>query len=220
VATIIRKENMQLTEVASCIRLQRILNRIGLDQDKVEAFLENLSVHCFKSGLKEHEFIDRVNYICSLLDNLEMRLEQLPSYISKKNEQLNRKRKEIEDIELKEKLVIEKYGATMEQLEQYMQDKPLVDKNHALETKLKKITKQRDFVLEELSVKESEDFLFKDVFVSEHELETVSKELDTPLDAQELYTMTRELFAQPSKYIDIIKLFREHKSNKKEVSDL
>lgn len=210
VAIIIRKADMQLTEVATSIRLKRILNRIGLDQDKAETFLENLSVHCFKSGLKEHKFIDLVNYIGSLLDNLEMRLEEIPSYISKKNEELSRKRKQVEDVELKEKRVVQKYGATMEQLEQYMQDKPLVDK-----CQLQRRTRQRDFLREELSVKQLEDFLLKDVFVSEHELERASEELDTPLDAQELYRMARELFSNPSNYSDIIKLFREHKSNKK-----
>jgi hypothetical protein len=215
VAIMIRKGDMQLTEVATSIRLKRILNRIGLDQDKAETFLENLSVHCFKSGLKEHKFIDLVNYVGSLLDNLGMRLEEIPSYISKKNEELSRKRKQVEDIELKEKLVVQKYGATMEQLEQYMQDKPLLDKCHVLQTELQRRTRQTDFLREELSVKESEDFLLKDVFVSEHELERASEELDTPLDAQELYRMARELFSNPSNYSDIIKLFREHKSNKK-----
>ena len=75
VAVIFRKQDLQLTEVASSIRIHRILHNMGLEEEeKVEAFLENLSIHCFKSGLRDNEFIDIINYVSSLLQNLKVRL--------------------------------------------------------------------------------------------------------------------------------------------------
>ncbi|HJT48046.1 MAG TPA: hypothetical protein VJ729_07660 [Nitrososphaeraceae archaeon] len=203
VAVLIRKDGMQLTEVAHSIRIHRVLHNLGLnDEEKVESFLENLNTHCFKSGLKDAEFIDNINRISCLLCNLKINLSQLPSY-------LQHKIKEINDIELKEKIVLKKYGATMKDLEQYGKDKPLIDKTHALENQLNNVTKERNSLQQRISKMETDNFLLNTAYgVPEYELDLANRKLDKPIHAAELLDIAKEIFEKPSKHIEALKLMR------------
>jgi hypothetical protein len=215
VAVLFRRDGMQLTEIAHSIRIHGVLHNLGLnDEEKVEAFLENLDIYCFKSGLKDIEFIDTINYISCLLRNLEINLDHLPSYIQHKI-------KEINDIELKQNIVLKKYDSTMEALEQYMTNKPLIDKIYALENQLDNVTKERNSLQQKISKMETENFLLETAYgVPEYELGLVNRKLDKPIHARELFDMAKEIFEKPSKYIEALKLIREQHQCEKNNSEM
>ncbi|HJT49302.1 MAG TPA: hypothetical protein VJ729_14050 [Nitrososphaeraceae archaeon] len=214
VAVLFRSEDVQITEIAHSLRIHRVLHHIGLnDEEKVESFLENLDIYCFKSGLKDVEFIDKINQISCLLRNLEIDLDHLPSYIGHKI-------KEINDLQLKQTIVLKKYDATMEALEQYMTDKPSVDKIHVLENQLNNVTNERNSLQQRISKMETDNFLLETAYgVPEYELDLVNRKLDKPIHAEELLDISKEIFEKPSKHIEALKLIREQHQCEKNTSE-
>jgi hypothetical protein len=47
-ALTLKKENLDVNHFASAVRLKKVLDRIGLPEDKIELLLEEIKVHCFK----------------------------------------------------------------------------------------------------------------------------------------------------------------------------
>ena len=86
-----------------------------------------------------------------MLLNLRINLREAPSYIQQKI-------KEINDFELKEKLVLEKYGSTMQNLEQYIKDQSLFEKSRALENQLSNEKQKNNSLQNKLSKMQSENF--------------------------------------------------------------
>ncbi|MCC2647866.1 MAG: hypothetical protein K0S67_781 [Nitrososphaeraceae archaeon] len=51
---------------------------MGLNEDQVESFIENIIIYCIKHGLTDEEFLNIVNKVCALSDKP---LDQLPNHI-------------------------------------------------------------------------------------------------------------------------------------------
>ena len=82
VAFIIKNESMDLNFLASSIRLRRILEDNGLNEEQMESFIEKIEVHCFKRSLKVDEFINLISNISDISNNLNMAIDSLPEYVS------------------------------------------------------------------------------------------------------------------------------------------
>ena len=72
-------------------------------------------------------FLNIVNNVCALLDNLGMPLDRLPNHIMQQQLELEQVRGEIENAKLKEHQVLQHYNVTMNDLEEYRRNKPLVE---------------------------------------------------------------------------------------------
>ena len=72
VALVLKKYDLNLSVFAPSIRIKNKLDEMGLNEDQVETLIENINIHCFKHGLTGEEFLNIVNYVYALLDNLEM----------------------------------------------------------------------------------------------------------------------------------------------------
>src|ERR687889_1015857 len=81
VALVLKNEDLDLVVLADSIRLKKKLDDMDLNEDQIESFIENINVHCFKRGLKAEEFVNTINKIVSLSQNLGMPVGQLPHYI-------------------------------------------------------------------------------------------------------------------------------------------
>src|SRR5215218_5281459 len=119
VALVLKKYDLDLSVFVPSIRIKNKLVEMGLNEDQVETLIENINIHCFKHGLTGEEFLDIVNNVCSLLDNLEMPLDQLPNHIMQEQLELEQVRGEMEDVKLKEDKVLQHYNVTMNVLEEY-----------------------------------------------------------------------------------------------------
>jgi hypothetical protein len=53
--------------------------------NRSNSLINNSNTHCFKRGLIVEEFINIVDKVSALSDNLGMPLDQLPNHISYKN---------------------------------------------------------------------------------------------------------------------------------------
>jgi hypothetical protein len=72
VAIIVKKNGLDLSVLASSIRIKNKLVEMGLNEDQIESFIENIIIYCFKHGLTGEKFLNIVNKVCALSDRLEM----------------------------------------------------------------------------------------------------------------------------------------------------
>ena len=97
VALVLKKYGLDLSVLASSIRIKNKLDEMGLNEDQVETLIENINIYCFKHGLTGEKFLNIVNNVCALLDNLEMPLDQLPNHIMQQQLELEQVRGEIDN---------------------------------------------------------------------------------------------------------------------------
>jgi hypothetical protein len=97
VALVLKKYDLNLSVFASSIRIKNKLDEMGLNEDQVESFIENIIIYCFKRGLTAEKFLNIVNKVCALSDNLEMSVDQLPNHIMQQQLELEQVKGETEN---------------------------------------------------------------------------------------------------------------------------
>ena len=156
VAIIVKKYDLDLSILASSIRIKNKLDEMGISEDQVDSLIDNANTHCFKRGLTGEEYFNNVDKVCALSDNLEMPLDDLPNHIIQQELELEKVEKQTEDAKLKLSQVLQHYNVTMDILEEYKRDKPLIDRIKQLEKKLEEVVEDNNHLAEELASKESE----------------------------------------------------------------
>jgi transcriptional regulator with XRE-family HTH domain len=155
-ALVLKKHDLNLSVFASSIRIKNKLDGMGVNEDKIDSLIDNANTHCFKRGLTADEYFNNVDKVCALSENLEMPLDELPSYIIRQQLELEKVEKETEDAKLKQRQVLQNYDVTMDVLEEYRRNKPLIDRIKQLEKKLEEAEEENNYLAEELASKESE----------------------------------------------------------------
>ena len=103
------------------IGLNQFLNEIGLEEEKIEDFVKQLEIHCFKRGLTPNTFMNLVANISSLSGSLGVPVEELPESIKSSKELLEDTNLTIKNRVLMLKRVNENYNVTMTDLDEYIQ---------------------------------------------------------------------------------------------------
>ena len=156
VAILLKKEELDLDVFACSIRIKKKMDEMGINEDHTESIIEKINIHCFKRGLTAEEFFNNVDKVCALSENLEMALDELTNHIIRQQLELQKVEEETEDAKLKQRQVLQNYDVTMDILEKYKRDKPLIDHNKKLEKKLEEAVEENNYLAEELASKESE----------------------------------------------------------------
>ncbi len=122
------------------------MDDMRINEDQAESLIENINIHCFKRGLTDEEFVNIVDKVCALSDNLGMPLDQLPKHILQEELELELEqvRGEIEDAKLKEHQVLQHYNVTMNDLERYSRNEPLVE---TIKSQQNKLERQKDTLI-------------------------------------------------------------------------
>ncbi len=155
-ALVLKKHDLNLSVFAPSIRIKNKLDEMGVSEDKIDSLIDNSNTHCFKRGLTAEEFFNNVDKVCALSENLGMPVDQLPNYIIRQQLELQKVEEETEDAKLKQRQVLQNYDVTMDILEKYKRDKPLIDHNKKLEKKLEEAVEENNYLAEELASKEFE----------------------------------------------------------------
>ena len=133
VALVLKKHDLNLSVFAPTIRMKNKLDEMGVSEDKIDSLIDNSNIHCFKRGLTAEEFFNNVDKVCALSENLEMALDELTNHIIQQQLELEKAEKETEDAKVKQRQVLQNYYVTMDILEEYKRDKPLIDHIKKLE---------------------------------------------------------------------------------------
>jgi transcriptional regulator with XRE-family HTH domain len=212
VALVLKKYDLDLSVFASSIRLQKRLDEMGLNEDQIESLIENINIHCFKHGLTGEEFLNIVNKIVSLSQKLGIPVEQLPHYITQGKLELEKVKEKTEDAKVKLRQVLEHYNVTMDDLEEYRRNEPLVETIKSQQNKLEKAKRHINNLEKELSNERLKNFRFEySLLISEYELNEANKLLGRPIEPSELGEIADEIYHNPSKYTDIISEIRERR---------
>lgn len=195
-AVMLRRQGLEIGFFAGSVRLKRIVNGVGLKEEKIEDFIVHLSVHCFKRGFTPDEFMDVMTNISFFSDELGFPVEELPRCIARAKTLLEKLYQEIEDVKIKQNLVIANYNATMNDLEEFRRDK------HLLES-----LRGKAYFAGEQAKREISEYEW---FVSDHEMKLINKELERPIEVTELSELAKDLLHHPSKYADMIRSMRQH----------
>ena len=108
VAIIVKKKyDLDLPVFASSIRIKNKLDDMGLNEDQIDSLIDNSNTHCFKRGLTAEQFINIINRIVALSQNLGMPLDQLPNHIIQEQLELEKVKEQTEDAKLKLRQVLE-----------------------------------------------------------------------------------------------------------------
>ena len=156
VAILLKKEELDLDVFGSSIRLKKKMDEMGINEDQIETLIENVNIHCFKRGLSAEELVNTINKVSALSENIGMPLDQLPDYITQQELELVKLRDETEDAKTKQRQVLQHYNVTMDELQEFRRDKPLIDHIKKLEKKLEEAEEEKNYLAEALASKESE----------------------------------------------------------------
>jgi transcriptional regulator with XRE-family HTH domain len=212
VAIVLKNYDLDLSVFASSIRLQKRLDETGLNEDQIESLIENINTYCFKRGLTIEEFVNIVNKIVALSQKLGMPVDQLPNHIIQEQLELVKVEEEIEDIIMKKLQVLQGYNVTMNVLERYIRNEPLVETIKSQQNKLEKAERQIQYLKKELCNEQNKNFRIKySQLVSENELNEANRILDRPIEPSELREIADDIYHNPSKYTDIISEIRERR---------
>ena len=199
----LRREGLSIDDFAQSIHLKQFLNKLGLNDEQLEDFVRPLEVHCFKRGLTPEKFMNLVEKLSCLSDNLGIPVEELPKRINGLKRSVDDISFEIRDLIIKKDRAISSYNTTVADLEEYRRNRPLIETLKAKDEELERERERRINLESELLEKENEWSIHED------EVKRINEGLEIPIDPPELYELAKDLFHHPSKYPDVIRTMRE-----------
>ena len=208
----IKKENLDFNYFASAVRLKNLLDRLELSEEQSEAFLEEVNIHCFKKQISKKEFVSNIDKLSNLAHGLNISMNDIPDYINQMTKELDILNKELSIRQQQIKQKIGEYNLTIEDLEEYRSNKPLVDKIHSLKYALSRMKDDKSRIIQEMiEIENRNEELRSKKNIPEKEFVEANKKLpkDNPLTLKELIEITERIFSNPSPNVDIIKIVRE-----------
>jgi hypothetical protein len=178
IALMVKKKELDLKDIASAVRLKKMLDKFNLPQEKVEEFIEGINIFCFKKGYEINDFLSKIDEVFNLLSNIELPLEDFPVYIEEAQKEKKSLDKEIDSNRKSIEKFNETYGITIEQFEKSRSGRHLQE---VVINQRQELMKMNDDIR---LLKEENIELCCDIIVSEHiselkkELEGANKKLE------------------------------------------
>lgn len=214
VAVAIRRENLNLGDFASAIRLRNKMIEWGLPEDpQMEDFIEKVNVYCFKAGISHEKSIKMVHNVTSIANQLGSSVDGLPTKILKVQQELKKYRKKVKRLRNMKETLLTAYQVTEEDIEGYKEARPLlIEENNRLENIIGAY--ENDFRILRKTNNEQSSQLFEydnQEMISENELRKLDKILlpnEPQISVKQLHEIAHEIYHNPSKYVDIIRTIR------------
>ena len=86
-ALMLKKENLDLNFFASSVRLKRVLDRIGMPEEKLDSLLEEINIYSFQLGIDEKEFLTKTDEILQMAYESNISIQDGLEKISQKKNQ-------------------------------------------------------------------------------------------------------------------------------------
>jgi hypothetical protein len=148
-----RKEALSISDLASSIRLNKILKQYCLSEEDVEEILKDIDIHCFKKNKDKKEFVKEIQKISYLAADFKVPLEDLPLHFQILEQKLQSMEAEVIAKNQQVNQTLKKYNITLEDIQEFRLKRPLFNKVTYLEKMLEQ--KKREF---DLLLKDADDF--------------------------------------------------------------
>jgi DNA-binding transcriptional MerR regulator len=174
-----------------------------------------MDVHCFQRDLKSIEFVNTINKICNISDNLGIPVDEIPEYIRQEEERLKEIKQNITDLQMTKMQVLQDHNVTINTLQEYEKNKPLADNLAATKKELEKVKNEKhsykiDLEHERLWKRKEEENRW---LIPVAELDKANRELGhstnsslvRKIEPGYLKNMVMDVYYYPSKYVDVIR---------------
>ena len=187
-------------------------------EEKIESLVVALQVFCFKHNLSIKEFANLIYHLSSTADKLGVPLENLPNCIKQLQSNVNRLAEEIEDKKLEKQDAIADHDATLELLEEFSANRPLLETNQKLREQLDEMTKIALAYRREIDGRKFDREI--EMLMSEEVLDDANRKLGLgdssvpnpqQLNGPKLYKIIMYIYHNPNQYVDIIRRFMKNK---------
>jgi len=217
VAVILNQHRLDLALFSPLIRLGRLIGKMNTTEEEIEQFVENIDIHCFKKGVAIQEFIKTINEVSELSKKFGVPLGKLPEHLIELRAELSQLNVKIQAMKIQEREALKRSNLTLEIINEYQTEKPIVDRLKATQIELRKIGNERD------SIKKDRDMMAKEIDrmkvekffenredgVDEEELDQANEELNMDLNPGDIDKILKEAYYNPGKYSDVIKVILE-----------
>jgi hypothetical protein len=232
VAVRIKNQGMDIESFASLVRLRAVLRDKGvltgssgqenleLMQDRLEAAIVNMEVILFQKGLTPEDFFSLVTNMYNSADNIGVSPNDFPSYIEKLKDEIDVLTKKINQAEKKKQDFSNFYKTTLESVQEYNANKPILiriqnlkekladaeGKKHELEEKLAYAEGKKRELEEGLHNKKRSNDLGEQNTgsVFETELEKAKEEFLPSMEMPYSMSMIKDILKNPGRYMGVI----------------
>lgn len=70
VGLLLKREGLDVNLLPSSVKLRKRLDKRGLNERQIDSLIEAIDVHCFRRGVTVEEFINTIQNVSSLSDDL------------------------------------------------------------------------------------------------------------------------------------------------------
>jgi hypothetical protein len=98
-----------------------------------------------KRGLKPEEFVNTIDNVSALSDSLSVPVDKMPTYISQGRIEVEKINQEIKSVERRKIEALGDLDMTIEDLDEYVRNRPLADKLRETQRKLEEATSGHSF---------------------------------------------------------------------------
>ncbi|MGN6348344.1 MAG: hypothetical protein ACTHLL_01140 [Candidatus Nitrosocosmicus sp.] len=148
-----RKEEISISDLASSIRLNKILKQYGIPEEDVEEILKDIDIHCFKRNKDKKEFVKEIQKISYLAADFKVPLDDLPLHFQLLRQKLKSMEAEVIAKNQEVNQTLKQYNITLQDLQEFRLKRPLFYKV----TYLQKMWEQKDREVK-LALKDIDDF--------------------------------------------------------------
>jgi regulator of replication initiation timing len=202
------------------VRLRGLFVEWGLLDDlRIEEFIEKVDIYCFKAEIPPGNFVEFIHKVTSMANQFETSVDSLPSEIQGKQEKLKSLHRRVKMIGKSMEHLHAKYKVTTRDIADYKTNKPLlVDENTRLKTENEILKQENSALRKENSQQYSKLYEYSyNEMISEHELRKLDH-IWLPNEGKmlvtELHEIAHEIYRNPVRYINIIRLIRKNRIQK------
>lgn len=208
----LKREGLSIDELVSPKRFHGILNKRGLEAEQIELLVDELDSHFFKKrGLTIEGYVDTIIKLSEISTKLEIPLENLFDSVEEKIRERQTLVEEIENLERKKIITLHNNATTIEVLEEYKKDRPLIERYEIMEKRFH----SRDLDCENLDRRLQDEMLKRRKDNSRWEINNQELECITikrgakgkdqqSINPEDYTNMVQDLLNSPLKYKDTI----------------
>ncbi|HET9806369.1 MAG TPA: hypothetical protein VFP49_05640 [Nitrososphaeraceae archaeon] len=184
ITKIFKKNNLNISDVISGIRLYNKIKKVGLDITFFENFIDSTNTESFRLKKDHSKFLEDIKKIVQFEELYRIKIEKIPGYMINTIKQLKNLKEENKKIIEKTTGLYLQYNIEKSEIEEYVEEKPLF-----------------------LQYKRDKDRYpkYPEWIVNDTLFEEASRKIGTKIDPQTLYNKLKWIYLLPHKHRTIIK---------------
>jgi phenylalanyl-tRNA synthetase alpha subunit len=162
-ALTLKKESLSTFDLASSIRLNKILKQYSTTEEDVEEILKDIDIHCFKKNKDKKEFVNEIQNISYLAANFKVPLDELPLHFELLRKKLKSMEAEVIAKAQQVNQTLKEYNITLKDLDEFRSKRHLFNRLTYLEKALEQKNREFDLAMKDIDelVEENEELTLK-----------------------------------------------------------